>query len=566
MRGRFAWIWLALLVGGMARAEEIAPSDLPGRATVALTAQEGELYYFGTGSIISPLGYVLTSTTVIPPDAKDIEVVSPGHFRVPGTLVHADEKTELSIVRIDPPEGGPLPYFAIRRSKTATLGEVVMTVANSIQGAGRVGELSVSLGLLSGRYTLTRDLSEQPTWVGEVLETTAASNPASDGGPLLDGSGRLLGVLSLNTSDARWLGVAVPIDVMLPDLTARLAEDLKERGIEAEPVQVVAEKGEALFPDWEARVEPLRSATAKLAPSVVALRVDRRRDDRRFQARMPRNPTGPARLVAEMLKRPDATVTGVVVGSDGWIATSYFNIAGDLNALTAILHDGRELEAEVVGWDQERDLAMLKVEADGLPAVTFGPGSLGQAVGVLGRSPTPDSLTLTQGIVSAKGRNLTGTLQFDAKANVGNSGGPLIALDGTCLGIVGGIAPNSTHGQNSGIAFALGAEELLPLLEDLKTGTRTQRRPRPVLGIIIAPGAVDQVGVLVGRVDAESGAAEAGIQSGDAIVRIDGVPMEGQTELVQYIRSKNIGDQVKVVLLRRGVELEVEVTLGEASS
>ncbi len=211
----------ALLMGAATGAEEIAPRDLPARCSVAITAKVGAQSYFGTGSIISPLGYVLTSTTVVPPGATEIKVVSPGRFTLDGVLLKADETTELALVRVEPPKDTAFPALTIRDSKTAALGEVMMTVSNSFQLARSDGELSVSVGLLSGRYKLGRKLANQTVYLGEAIETTASTNPGSDGGPLLDGSGQLIGVLSLNASNARWLGVAVPIEVMLPTSTRR---------------------------------------------------------------------------------------------------------------------------------------------------------------------------------------------------------------------------------------------------------------------------------------------------------------------------------------------------------
>ncbi|MFH1730303.1 MAG: trypsin-like peptidase domain-containing protein [Planctomycetota bacterium] len=546
-------------------AEEIAPCDLPGRCTVAITVTSGGRPFYGTGSIISPLGYVLTSTTVVPPKSNVINIISPGHFDLKGTLLVADEKTELALVRVDPPKDKPFPAFIIRRSGSAELGEVVMTVSNSFQLARSDGELSVSVGLLSGRYKVPRKLAQQPVYLGEVIETTAATNPGSDGGPLLDGSGRLIGVLSLNVSDARWLGVAVPIDVMLPRIEKAIEADLAKREVRGRRLKIARSPGRPIYPRWEARAARFREAAKKVAASVVAIKVDRTKDDARFTRQPHIGRTGPAALLGEMLKRPKgATVTGVIVEPDGWIATSYFNIAGTLKAVAVVLADGRELKAEVVGWDQELDLALLKVKAVGLPAVSLEPAAeIGTYICVLGRSPEPKSLTLTPGIVSAVGRSEDSRLQFDARANVGNTGGPLIGLDGGCLGIVGGVTLNSPHGQNSGIAFAAWSAVLPEALAELKKGVKIRRRPRAMLGVVGAPGAVDLRGVLVARVIPSSPAAKAGIRRHDSILKIDGVELEGLAQLVNIIRDKKPGDKVKLMVRRRSRQMELEATLAE---
>jgi len=558
---------IVLALCGVVLAAEIAPRDLPERCTVAITAKKGNGSYFGTGSIISPLGYVLTSTTVVPPGATEINVVSPDHFKLKGVLVKADEKTELALVRVDPPKDAELPFFTIRDSATAQLGEVVMTVSNSFQLARNAGELSVSVGLLSGRYTLGKKLAEQTVYLGEALETTASTNPGSDGGPLLDGSGQLVGVLSLNVSNARWLGCAVPIEVMVPDIETAMREDLAKRKVDVpEPVLKRTDRpGPPVFPKWAARAAKFRAAADKVAAAVVAIKVERTKDDPRFVRRGRIGRTGRARLLGELLKRPKgATVTGVTVAPDGWIATSYFNVAGTLKSVKVVLADGKQLPAKVVGWDQERDLALLKVKATGLPAVQLTPAaSLGTYVCVLGRSPTADSLTLTSGIVSAVGRGQDSMLQFDAKANVGNTGGPLIGLNGQCLGVVGHVATNSRHGQNSGIAFATWSTVLPKAIESLKKGTKIKRRPRAFLGIIGAPGAVDLHGVLVARVAKNSPAEKAGIKRNDSILKIDGAELEGLAQMVTLIRGKKPGDKIKLTVRRRAQEMEIEATLAQ---
>ena len=208
-------------------------------------------------------------------------------------LVKADEATELSLIRVSPPADVPFPHFEIRESASVELGEVVITVANSFHSATRAGELTTSVGLMSGRYEVTRSLAEQPVYLGEVVETTAATNPGSDGGPLLDGSGRVIGVLSLNVSDARWLGVAVPIEVMLDDLRTAIRNDLEQRGQEVpeELLPTVMSAGAPIFPEWEERSTTFRNAVRSVQDSVVAIQIDKSggRDD------LVSNSLGPAR-------------------------------------------------------------------------------------------------------------------------------------------------------------------------------------------------------------------------------------------------------------------------------
>ena len=218
-----------------------SPPGQPERCTVAVIAAVGDRLFYGTGSIISPLGYILTSTTVVPAGSTSITVLSPDRLIRKGTLIKADERLELAVIRIDPPVDSSLPFFTIRNSRNARLGEVVMTVSNVFRPGWGNPELSVSVGLLSGRYSLTRQFASQPVYVGDVIETSAAANPGSDGGPLLDGSGQLIGVLSLNISNARWLGVAVPTETTLPQVEQAIRADLAARHIKLPvlPLRVV---------------------------------------------------------------------------------------------------------------------------------------------------------------------------------------------------------------------------------------------------------------------------------------------------------------------------------------
>ena len=545
----------ASAIGG----ENPAPED----CTVAISCKVERRPFFGTGSVISPQGYILTSTTVVPPGATQIIVLLSGEFQATAAIVGIDESLELALLRIEPPEGRPLDHFVIRKSSSVELGEIVMTVSNLPRLAWSRPELSVSVGLLSGRYNLARQLAPQPVFIGEVLETTAATNPGSDGGPLLDGSGRLIGMLSLNVCDARWLGCAVPIDALLPHVQDLIKENLKNRGGEAADIRTVDRRGEPLFPAWEERAARFRSAAATVKSVVVALEVERVADEPRFLRAVPRGMTG--LFMQELHARPKCAVTGVIVDANGWIATTYYNIAGELKGVTVILPDGRKLDATIIGWDQERDLALLKVNATKLPVIELADDAeLGEYVCALGRSPEPDRLTLTAGILSAVGRDGNTRLQFDAKANIGNTGGPLIGLDGKCYGIVNGVTPVSAQGQNSGVAFALWGQALRDTIEELRGGARIARRPRAAIGVALARGPADLRGVFIAQVMDGSAAASAGLKARDVITKVDDIDTDVEEQIINHVRSKKPGDKVTLTLRRNAREFIVEITLGEA--
>jgi serine protease Do len=151
------------------------------------------------------------------------------------------------------------------------------------------------------------------------------------------------------------------------------------------------------------------------------------------------------------------------VREDGYIATSAFNVSGTIKSISVQTHDGKRYKARILRRDRELDLALLKIDAKGLPVLKEGkPRKLrqGSFVAVIGRSPDPFRPTIVWGIVSARNRFRATTFQTDAKMNFGNVGGPVVDLDGKLLGIASHVkAQNRVRGriawvQSCGIGFA----------------------------------------------------------------------------------------------------------------
>ena len=270
-----------------------------------------------------------------------------------------------------------------------------------------------------------------------------------------------------------------------------------------------------------------------------------------------------------------ATGSGVVISPDGYIVTNN-HVVQEADKLTVTLSDKRSFTAQVIGTDPSSDLALVKIDASGLPYIGFGNSDnarVGEWVVAVG-NPFNLASTVTAGIVSAKGRDLhivqdkapvESFIQTDAVVNPGNSGGALVNLDGELIGINTAIA--SPTGVYAGYAFAIPANLVAKVVDDLKTYGVVQRG---YLGITIRGiddafakekhlGTVN--GVYVDSLADNSAAAAAGLKTGDVITQIDGQAVTSSPELLQLIGQHRPGDRVRVTVLRNGTTRDFTVTL-----
>lgn len=183
-------------------------------AIVGINCRTRRATYFGTGTIVHAEGYILTSTTVVPPGASQIEVVTSDGKKHEAKLIGANADKEASLIQLD---GKDWPHVELGTSADVEPGQVTYTLGNVLNSITQDNEVAMSHGIVSGLYELTETM-EGASYKGEVIETSAAVNPGVDGGPLLDASGKVIGLLSLSYSKMRWLGVAIPIDVIRPYL------------------------------------------------------------------------------------------------------------------------------------------------------------------------------------------------------------------------------------------------------------------------------------------------------------------------------------------------------------
>ncbi|MFC4219954.1 S1C family serine protease [Flagellimonas marina] len=262
--------------------------------------------------------------------------------------------------------------------------------------------------------------------------------------------------------------------------------------------------------------------------------------------------------------------SGVIISPDGYIVTNNHVIANS-SQLQVTLNNNKTYEAEVIGADSESDIALLKIDAEGaLPYLAFGDSDnakIGEWVLAVG-NPFNLTSTVTAGIVSAKARSLGRTqsfIQTDAAVNPGNSGGALVNTNGDLIGI--NTAITSQTGSYVGYAFAVPSNTAKKVVEDIMEYGNVQKGLLGIRGGDLNPevakelGIDDLEGVYVSDVTEESGAEEAGLQSGDVIKQVDNITVNKFSQLSGYLSSKRPGDVVKVIIDRDGKNMTKNVTL-----
>jgi len=265
--------------------------------------------------------------------------------------------------------------------------------------------------------------------------------------------------------------------------------------------------------------------------------------------------------------------SGFIITTDGFVLTNA-HVVEAADEITVKLNDKREFKAKVIGSDRRTDIALLKIEAAGLPAVKFGdPNKLkvGEWVIAIG-SPFGFENSVTAGIVSAKGRslpqeNFVPFIQTDAAVNPGNSGGPLFNMRGEVIGINSQIY--SRTGGFMGLSFAIPIDVANDIAGQLKsTGKITRGR----IGVVIQPvtkelaesfGLVKPIGALVSSVEKGSPAEKAGIEAGDVILKFDSKTVASSEDLPRLVGATKPGSKAVVQIMRNKVAKDVNLVVGE---
>ena len=273
-----------------------------------------------------------------------------------------------------------------------------------------------------------------------------------------------------------------------------------------------------------------------------------------------------------------AAGSGFVITEDGYIVTNYhvINVQG-AQTITVAMYDGTTYPAEVVGFDESHDLAVLKIDASGLQTVVLGDSDslvVGEPVAAIGNPLGELTFSLTTGVISALDRTVTmdsGTvmdlLQTDCAINSGNSGGPLFNEYGEVIGITNAKYSSNGNGQASidNIGFAIPIDQVKDLITQLiETGEIVQ----PYLGVGVRTVSAEgqqygvPAGAYVATVEEGGPAAQAGVQVGDVITALNGDAVTTQQELTSLKSRYQPGDTVTLTVDRDGESLELDVVLG----
>ena len=285
----------------------------------------------------------------------------------------------------------------------------------------------------------------------------------------------------------------------------------------------------------------------------------------------PGQPRQPNRPQQQPEEQPRGVGSGFILTNDGFIMTNAHVVDG-ADQVIVTLTDKREFTARIVGADKRTDVAVVKIEASGLPPVKIGdPNRLkvGEWVMAIG-SPFGLENTVTAGIVSAKGRDTGDYLPFiqtDVAINPGNSGGPLINMRGEVVGINSQIYSRS--GGFMGISFSIPIDEAVQVSTQLRSSGRVQRGR---LGVGIGDvskevaeslGLGKPQGALVSNVEAGSPADKAGIEAGDIILKFDGKKIEKSSDLPRAVGGTKPGTASTVTVFRRGITKDYPIMVGE---
>ena len=370
---------------------------------------------------------------------------------------------------------------------------------------------------------------------------------------------------------AAWMGVVAATIVGLVALAPHLGHTTTSAPLWSDRPAPAAAAATVPQPNW---VELTRA----LKPAVVNISTRRVEERVQFQ-----NPFGDNEQLQQFFKRfgeqqpPRRTVrsmgSGFLINPAGYIVTNNHVVEGATD-IRVKMADGRDMAGKIVGRDPKTDLALLKVEATGLPVIPLGDSTqlqVGEPVMAIG-NPFGLERTVTTGIVSATGRVIgqgpyDDFIQTDASINPGNSGGPLINTRGQAVGINAAIF--SQTGGSVGIGFAIPVNQAKAVVTQLVASGKVTRG---WLGVTIQPltaelakgfNVTTGTGALVAGVQDGSPAARAGLKAGDIITQYDGQKVATSADLPKLVAATVVGRQVPVAVVREGKTVALNVTIAQ---
>ena len=271
-----------------------------------------------------------------------------------------------------------------------------------------------------------------------------------------------------------------------------------------------------------------------------------------------------------------ASGSGFIFSDDGYILTN-FHVVEDSSAITVSTYDGKSYDAKLIGYDESNDVAVLKVDAEGLAPVILGNSdnvNVGDSVVAIGNPLGELTFSLTSGAISAKDREITMStgstmrlMQTDCAINSGNSGGALFNLYGEVIGITNAKYSSSSSGASiDNIGFAIPINKARDIAESIIEKGYVSK---PYVGVSVATVSQETQsyglpqGAAVKEVTKDSPAAAAGLKVNDIITHIDGVEITGSSQMVSIIGEANPGDVLKLTVYRQGATVELSITVGE---
>ena len=273
-----------------------------------------------------------------------------------------------------------------------------------------------------------------------------------------------------------------------------------------------------------------------------------------------------------------AAGSGFILSADGYVLTNY-HVVENSDSITVSLYNGEEYDAALVGCDQSNDIAVLKIDAEGLTPVVLGDSdnlNVGDQVVAIGNPLGELTFSLTTGAVSALNREVTlssnvtmDLIQTDCAINSGNSGGALFNLYGEVIGITNAKYSSSSSGSEASIdniGFAIPMNHVKNIVKSIiETGSIT----KPYIGVTVTAVSSEAqayglpTGAAVRSVEEDSPAAKGGLEANDIITEVNGTAITSSSDLVSYVGEQAPGDELKLKVYRQGKTLDITVTIGE---
>ena len=273
-----------------------------------------------------------------------------------------------------------------------------------------------------------------------------------------------------------------------------------------------------------------------------------------------------------------AAGSGFILSADGYVLTNY-HVVENSDSITVSLYNGEEYDATLVGCDQSNDIAVLKIDAEGLTPAVLGDSdnlNVGDQVVAIGNPLGELTFSLTTGAVSALNREVTlssnvtmDLIQTDCAINSGNSGGALFNLYGEVIGITNAKYSSSSSGSEASIdniGFAIPMNHVKNIVKSIiETGSIT----KPYIGVTVTAVSSEAqayglpTGAAVRSVEEDSPAAKGGLEANDIITEVNGTTITSSNDLVSYVGEQAPGDELKLKVYRQGKTLDITVTIGE---